>query len=395
MNNEFSIPNGVIRRLIPLRSRRAGLLVLCILASLGLCGVFSFELNNILPATLILEVLFFSIVVYHIRRIPSGTHLLIIAAASYLLYGVSIAVMAGRNNLVDVLLIFKPFVYIIALCFLVHRNIFFESDLRKFFPWLLSIFFIKYFYAPVFGYAERPGVYTENNFELVLLLFIYYRVALADVRFRYYVALIVSMIFFLSGSRSGIISLLAVFGFMYLQKKIPRTSGFLLLSIAALVVIGVFKGRMVDIDISEVDRVVFLNSFFRETQSWSWVRYLIGSPPITPLSSFSCSVLNYYEALFSFSGSGECYSVILHSFLLRTIFDHGIFGLIFLMFSVWILLLKSGYEKYTRLCIVAVIFMNGLSVSALSSIYMILGLAIFMTFKENAQPQMITKTLIK
>jgi hypothetical protein len=73
--------------------------------------------------------------------------------------------------------------------------------------------------------------------------------------------------------------------------------------------------------------------------------------------------------LFSRSGNGTCYSVVFHSFLLRAIFDHGILGLVFIIFSAYKLLVVSGVRKGAAVVFVAIVIINGLSVSSFNNLF--------------------------
>ncbi len=65
----------------------------------------------------------------------------------------------------------------------------------------------------------------------------------------------------------------------------------------------------------------------------------------TPLLPASCADLSYYQTLFSYAGDGRCYSVILHSFIMRVIYDHGIIGFAFLIFCLFIYLDKYSIKE--------------------------------------------------
>ena len=124
--------------------------------------------------------------------------------------------------------------------------------------------------------------------------------------------------------------------------------------------------------------------FVDEVRYWPAWKFLFGSMPLTPLSSASCSSLAYYHDLFSFSGDGRCYSVILHSYFLRVIFDHGIIGLAFLLLFMMISLRKSGYAKNEVFVFLGIICSSALSVSAMNSVFVSLAIALALGLRGPA-----------
>ncbi|HEC0375713.1 TPA: hypothetical protein R1R29_005220, partial [Escherichia coli] len=78
--------------------------------------------------------------------------------------------------------------------------------------------------------------------------------------------------------------------------------------------------------------------------------------------------------LFSFSGNGSCYSVILHSFNMRVIYDHGL-AVTALTFIYLIGVMKNA-KRHQRLCVILIVLASGLSVSALNNVYTTLGIAL-------------------
>ncbi|WP_216073902.1 hypothetical protein, partial [Acinetobacter baumannii] len=91
--------------------------------------------------------------------------------------------------------------------------------------------------------------------------------------------------------------------------------------------------------------------------------------PITALSPESCRSLSFYDVLFSYSGNGSCYSVILHSYFFRVIFDHGAFGLVLLFSFLAVALRKYGYSKMDVGVVIGILSASALSVSAMNSVF--------------------------
>lgn len=165
------------------------------------------------------------------------------------------------------------------------------------------------------------------------------------------------------------------------RKTIYTTAG---LFIFIFISTNVFSSRLSGGGIEDIDRYRFLIILFYEIRDWDLINYLLGSKPITPLSQASCNSLSYYESLFSHSGDGSCYSVILHSYIMRTFFDHGILGIAFHLAFLWYVLGAAKYTHRERICITGVILASGTSVSSLNSIYTVLALAIAVAINRDS-----------
>ena len=135
--------------------------------------------------------------------------------------------------------------------------------------------------------------------------------------------------------------------------------------------------RMGTADFEQIDRYKFLMMFIYDTSDWEWWRFLTGSTPLTPMSDYVCQKLSYYSRLFSHSGEGSCYSVILHSYILRVIFDHGLIGLGFLLYFVYQGLKSSGFTFQERVAVIGVVLVTSLSVSAMNNVYVVFALLLY------------------
>lgn len=225
------------------------------------------------------------------------------------------------------------------------------------------------------GPGERPGLLLENNFELALfagLLAVVYR----DILTRRWLAVgMLIALAVLSGSRSGAVAcaILAIYAVL----QVPRTREnmlrrYLLLLLAPLLVlipVLVFTSRAGP---GRIDRLNFLDVFLAETAQWSALTWLVGTPPITPLSPSSCGQLSFYYQLFASTGDGTCYSVILHAFALRVVFDAGVLGLILAFGIAAFSMIKARVQVGLALTLLAIAFANSLSVSGLNNPYVAL-----------------------
>ncbi|NYJ17431.1 hypothetical protein HNR11_001965 [Nesterenkonia sandarakina] len=224
------------------------------------------------------------------------------------------------------------------------------------------------------GPGERPGLLTESNYDIALysgLTIVCYR---HMGRSRALMILLLGLIVILSGSRSGAVTFFIVALFAVFQ---ARNSSLILkylmacaIPLLAWVPLMVFQARSAG-GVS-IDRLGFLDVFLAETSDWSPLNWLFGTTPLTPLSSSACNSLSYFQGLFSTAGDGSCYSVILHAFVLRIVFDAGIVGLVFAIAILWYTMRRAGLNRFMTLTFLAIVIANGLSVSGLNNPYVAL-----------------------
>lgn len=147
-------------------------------------------------------------------------------------------------------------------------------------------------------------------------------------------------------------------------------------SIPALVYVSAREERRRAASSTQVDRLNFLGVFLAEAQAFTALNWLFGTAPITPLSPGACHGLSYYESLFSSAGDGTCYSVILHAFVLRVIFDAGLVGLAIAYGGAWYFMRRGRVRTGLAMTLLAIAFANGLSVSGLNNPYVALPILV-------------------
>jgi hypothetical protein len=140
----------------------------------------------------------------------------------------------------------------------------------------------------------------------------------------------------------------------------------------------VFSSRAAADGPGELDRLVFFHTFLFEVRDWPFWEFLTGSFPLTPLSPGSCGSLAFYTPLFSQTDAGVCYSVILHSFFLRGLFDHGVLGIVLIYTLVWRGLRRSGVGLRDTIGLLALFTVSGFSVSAFNNVFVAIVLAVAM-----------------
>lgn len=299
-----------------------------------------------------------------------------------LCYSVVILFLSMNNNDVairDFFIAYKSIFYLIMLSFFVGKVFFKPESVLIFFRFLLFVFFIKYILWFFLSSTDRPGVFAENNFEIVFILLVSLSVFKVNDKVGSLENTILFLVVMFSGSRSGIVCLFAMYFILY-----ARISGYkaifscFFLLVFSLIISFVFFQRLSGGSLESIDRVVFLQSLIMSISDWSILNYLFGNFFLSPLAEEACTRLSFYTSLFSVDNPGICYSVILHAYVLRIFYDFGLLGLIFIFYITFQMIIKSNVKSKIAFAALAVIFLSGLSVSSLNSVYTILGLIILM-----------------
>ncbi len=293
------------------------------------------------------------------------------------------------DHILDFLLVYKIFFYFFFISFLTGKYFLEKKDFSRFFKIILLIFFIKYLISLLVFNNTRPILFYENNFEIMFLSLLFYLYYILNGKVHFVYQFLLSSIFLISGSRSGLLILFFVLAIVNYRLIIKRIF-FIIPIFLSLLFITIFileqRTGGAPFEIESIDRFKFMLVFIDETKEWSFLKFLIGSDRISALSEGACIELGYYESLFSFKNNGDCYSVILHSYLLRVIYDHGVLGFIFIIGFIYKILRSSGYSYINIIVVLGIVMINGLSVSSFNSIYFILGLLFFIIIK-NSKPK--------
>ncbi|WP_135849756.1 hypothetical protein [Serinibacter arcticus] len=362
-------------RVLPTLLRRG----LYALIAVGALASFSrFSSYSPLPMTALLDawVILFVVTSFVRGRLVALVPVLLLAA--YLLTRL-VPVLYTGAPLSDGLQAYKWVLYLVALAFALGHSWGSTRPLVVVTWFLLALTILKYAATRVIeGSGSRPALLVENNFELALLAGLVAVVFPHMVRRRWIAVAVLGVIVALSGSRSGAISflLLALYSLSQLRQR-HRLAPLLIAyvaPIAAALPLWVFLDRAASS--SQVDRLNFLDVFRSETETWTVLNWVFGTAPITPLSPGACHGLSYYQTLFSSAGDGTCYSVILHAFVLRVIFDAGLVGLAIAYGAAWYFMRRGGVRTGLALTLLAIAFANGLSVSGMNNPYVALPMLI-------------------
>jgi hypothetical protein len=358
--------------------------VLTLLGALGLASPWQF---NVAPADSLLEVAFLASAALAVRGRGAPAWTIAVPAGGYLFLKTLLLVLYGSASLPDYLLAYKSFVYLVLLSFFVGRSFFSGARLARLATVLVAVFLAKYSYSVALGLADRPGVYMENNFELIMLLGLVYLAHSYLGARRHWVFAGLAVTVLLSGSRSAALGLVCVYVFLYVRTR-SRTWPFHVAGVGVVgwAVLALFRARAAQDSGAELDRLVFFQTFQYEVRHWPLWEFMTGSFPLTPLSPGSCGSLSFYDELFSKTDPGLCYSVIFHSFLMRAVFDHGLLGLVLLYGLLWWGLRRSRVAARDACALLGLITLSALSVSAFNSVFVAIVLAVAMGLDRSDPP---------
>jgi hypothetical protein len=357
------------------------------LGLLALVGLVSPGQFNAAPAEAVLEVVFLAVAVLSARRMTAAGWAMLLGGGAYVLVKTLLLVFYSSASITDFLQAYKSFFYLVLLGLLVGAGVFDRARLARFTTFLIAVFLVKYGYSLALGLDDRPGIYLENNFELIMLLGLF-QLAWPDLGIRRdWLFAAVAATVLLSGSRSAALGLLVVYVFLYVRTS-NRTWPLHLAGVAVVGygVLSVFTSRASADGTARLDRLNFLDTYLYEVRDWPLWEFLTGSFPLTPLSPGSCGSLSFYSLLFSRTDPGTCYSVILHSYFLRALFDHGILGLAVLFVLLWTGLRRSGTSVRDSLALLGLISVSGLSVSAFNNVFATIVLAVAMGLDRSSAP---------
>ncbi len=286
-----------------------------------------------------------------------------------------VGALSEQPPLEDLLQAHRWLVYLVVFA-MAHGHRWSRTDLlHRLAWWLIGLATLKSILtAALVGLDERPGLFLENNFELALFTALAAVVHRQKAPHRFLLVLLLGVLTVLSGSRSGAFTYLVLVAYTLWS---TRSSDIFMRYLSALAPLAglcipwlIFRERAGESQV--IDRVRFFEVLQSETAGWGWVQRLFGTPPITPLSAGACEELSYYEELFSSAGDGQCYSVILHSFVMRLYYDGGLLALAIALLIPLIILRMSRVPWSLSVALMGIATINSLSVSGLNNPYVAL-----------------------
>lgn len=247
-----------------------------------------------------------------------------------------------------------------------------------------ALMFVKYSISHLLSLNDRPFLFTENNFELVIplgLLFCYRNKSSG-------LTILLILVILMSGSKSAIGSLilLPIISFAYSHSFLVKFvfASLLFFATASLIKFGIFD---------EVDRFVYFTNIYT-FYDFSAVNLLFGDFQISPLFNKTCEAFNYMgtEKVIQEGGKYVCYSRVANFTSIRLFIDFGIFfGTCFYYF--WFVNLKKLFPKKIAVNLFFIGFLNGLSVSGFgNAFYLIMLLLIFSSSESKCvYPKVLSK----
>jgi hypothetical protein len=143
------------------RSSRPGpveLLVYGSLLVLGLLGLASPGIYNLLPAESVLEGVFLVATVLSMARIDVAARSFLLVALLYVAVKVALIALTTSGASLDFVQAYKAYFYLLGLAFFVRKGLFDGRRLARFSCVLIMLFFAKYAYSVVGGLDARPGI---------------------------------------------------------------------------------------------------------------------------------------------------------------------------------------------------------------------------------------------
>ncbi|EPG0370958.1 hypothetical protein ACSWVZ_003844 [Photobacterium damselae] len=340
----------------------------------------TFKTYNILPVNLIIDILMVLLLVFSFREnlTINTNYLLIFIILSFLILSYIFNVYYVGVNIKDYFIANKSLYYLAFIAIFINKKIFNVEFIYSFYKVILYVFLIKYILWLILGPFNRPGVFFENNFELPLLLLLYLTLIKFNIKVSLKYNIILFVVFFLSGSLSGFLAL-SVMYFILSFSKFDKYFLFKLLIafVVLILLLLVIDSRVTNLE--HLDRFIFLQELIYNLKYSSIEQIIFGNFGLRPLRQDTCNMLSFYSSLFSQNNDGKCYSVILHSYILRILYDHGFLGLLLIFSLLYMILLKSNLKNNIIFSILLIVLVNSLSVSGLSNTFIALGIVILIT----------------
>lgn len=283
----------------------------------------------------------------------------------------------------------KWIIYLLAI-YCTKKGEFFSLNMIRKITKILLIFFLISYGAQVLsgGLRVRPIVFGENNYEIGCLLGMYLISQFHRLESRHsrdislYISL--AVVIALSGSRSGGIGflVLSIYVIFVTKNNFLNRSRNIVLFLTGLAFITnnilIIRG----IEIKGIDRYNFFTIFLSEMQSKNLFEILFGTFGIRQLAENSCHSLVFYYSLLADQHLGTCYATILHLFIFRVIINFGLMGLM-LSILVPYFILRNCRTRSLSLTMIALSLINGLSVSGINNVFVMLPILIAVTIRDQ------------
>jgi hypothetical protein len=343
--------------------------------------------SEIIDPTTLFEVLFFTLAALNLN-LKNFKQMIISTVFIIVLVNLVLISLLTDTPAFETIRAYKWLLFLITLASMNTTSTIRRQTMRTWYLALLSALALAYILQIIsFGYDVRPYLILENNYECALLIGLFaLNISLKNLdapykKLPWNILLVLTIL--LSGSRSALISLLAVIFIMYLRPE-NRKSRFLntLFFTVFCAVVVYFSLIRRSFNLANTDRYTFLKLFWDDFESKSVLSQIFGSWIIKPVNIETCWKLRFYSVLQNDETLGSCYSVIFHSFILRALYDFGIFGTA-MIFLFLLRMLRKKLESNLSLCITAIAISNSLSVSGINNVYVIMPICLVLLTESN------------
>ena len=234
--------------------------------------------------------------------------------------------------------VLKPFAYLIILYLLSASKV--STQLRPmvygfliFYPFLLLWYMAMWWYGHGV-FMPRPNFMIENNFEIPPLLYCFIAIAFIyrDKDLRIYLLLVVGIL--LTGSRSGLVGLLAVSIFYLLTLSRKKIFLALFAGASALAYIVYLRASVSVPDVQNTNPIDRIQTFLRiysfyDNHFIEILKYPLGVGIYQKIPINICNQFEGYADWFT-GNFYNCDPLMLQSFVARALYQFGIYVLIFI-----------------------------------------------------------------
>ena len=289
---------------------------------------------------------------------------LVLLQTMILKIGAGLYDQVGLSNLLisSKLLLYLIFVWIAATSIVQPISLKFTKCIYHF---ILYSGLVKYVITLSLGLSDRPLLFTENNFELPLLLILF--VGLYDsFRNKNLEVVLITTLIIMSKSTSGLLSLVVVYIYIFRGQITFKTFPFLVSSAIGIFGVGFYSKFGQGLD--QIDRYLYLLAFINEITMREYASLLFGQ--FDGLNPSTCKLMINFEG--KFDSLGRCFSNVIAIGLVRTILDYGLVGFVVVHMLHFSALMKR-FNLHEALAIFSIIFTNSISVSGFYNNMCILG----------------------
>lgn len=299
------------------------------------------------PAGMIFEAYMFGMAAYVFIKNPNPKHI----PLSYLAILTTVILVLGTYLEYKSTTEFSQFSkfarnvrYIIYMCLLVivgegcKHNPTKNINLKPFVVVYLGTFLVVYLFQVIVLRESRPRLFSENNFEQpALMIFLYGLYARSLTPLASLIAANVAAL--LSLSKSALLQIVFLDAKLFLGYKSPLKyalipAGILLLGLMILFV----TSQRSEKPSQKVDRVYFMETYLGIAKDDSLKNLAIGHGIADQLPMWACRKLEFWADIME-GDFRLCTASVLHSFILKALYETGIIGTI-ITYLLWYLILK-------------------------------------------------------